>query len=100
GTAGQAGCRAKPGLGDCGSARLAIHRADGPVRRGFATAVIELVENGERGLSVAARLLIARALEPRLGKVHEAQTLEIQIARVLGDFEALAQVAVGPVVLP
>ena len=36
----------------------------------------------------------------RLGVIHEAHALEVHVAGALGDLEALAEVAVRPVVLP
>src|SRR5216110_284171 len=92
--------RTQPRFGERQSADLAIHHADHLVRFGFVAARIELVEDRQRGLGVAERLLVAAARKVCLGVIHEAHTLQVEIARALGDLEAHAEVAVGPVVLP
>ncbi len=36
----------------------------------------------------------------RLGVIHETHPLEVGVTGALGDFEAFAEIAIGPVVLP
>ncbi len=89
--------RAQPRFGERGAPRLAVHHADHAVGFGFITARVELVEDGEGRLGVAARVLVATPLEVHLGMIHQAHALQVRVARPLGNLVALREVAVGPV---
>jgi len=67
---------------------------------GFVGAGIELIEDRKRGLGHATGRVVTLAQEVRFGVIGEAHSLEVGVPGALGDFETLAEVAVGPVVLP
>ena len=85
--------RPEPRLGERGSAGLAKHHAEHAIRVGLVAARVELIEQGERGLGVAPRVLIALPDEVHVRVVDQAQPLEVQVARALGDLVALPEVA-------
>ena len=100
GAHGELDCRAQPRLAQRGPAGVAVHHPDDLVGFGLIGAGIELIEDRQRGFGHAARLVVALAHEMRLRMVHEAHPLQIHVPGTLRDLEALAEVAVRPVVLP
>src|SRR2546426_2166311 len=58
----------------------------------YTTLFRSLIEQGERGLGVAPRVLIALPDEVHVRVVDQAQPLEVQVARALRDLVALPEV--------
>ena len=100
GAHGQFDRRAQPRLAERGPAGLAIDHADELVGFRLVGAQIELIEDRERGFGHPARLVVALAQKVRLGVIRETHPLQIHVACTLGDLVTLAEIAVGPIVLP
>src|SRR6266496_3592957 len=89
---GQVERGAQPGLGERGATGLAVHRADHPIGVGFGSSRAQPVEQGERRLRALPGVLVALACHVDFGMIDETESLEVGVARPLGERPTLPEV--------